>query len=177
MEPIVFIDSGDTLVDESTEERDENNVVLRAEALPGAKALLEELRRRAIPTALVADGLVRSFHNIYEGWGLWSCFQQTAISEEVGVCKPDGRMFEAAMKRMKLCPQDKPRILMVGNNLERDVTGANEAGLVSVLLDWSPRYRMTPLTREERPDYRIHRPLELLELLEALKKRTVWKQR
>lgn len=37
---IVFLDSGDTLVDETTQVFDERGVVLRAQLIPGARDLL-----------------------------------------------------------------------------------------------------------------------------------------
>lgn len=40
---IVFLDSGDTLVDETTQVFDERGVVLRAQLIPGARELLEVL--------------------------------------------------------------------------------------------------------------------------------------
>lgn len=57
---------------------------------------------------------------------------------------------------------------MVGNNLERDIVGANRFGITSVFIKWSPRYPMEPKNEEEVPDYIIRKPLELLDLVEKL---------
>ncbi|MNJ71330.1 hypothetical protein D3C77_678590 [compost metagenome] len=57
---------------------------------------------------------------------------------------------------------------MVGNNLSRDIKGANEIGMTSVFMAWTPRYPHTPTDDSERPDYVIYEPLELLELVERL---------
>lgn len=40
---------------------------------------------------------------------------------------------------------------MVGNNLERDIVGANRFGITSVFIKWSPRYPMEPKNEEEVP--------------------------
>lgn len=77
-------------------------------------------------------------------------------------------MFETAMKLLHLTDEDKKRIIMVGNNLERDIVGANRFGITSVFIKWSPRYPMEPKNEEEVPDYIIHKPLELLDLVEKL---------
>ena len=72
------------------------------------------------------------------------------------------------MERLGLTEHDKERIVMVGNNLKRDVLGAKRFGIRSVLLSWSPRYDMVPSCEEETPDYVISRPEELLELANRL---------
>lgn len=162
---IVFTDSGDTLVDETTQVFDDRGIVLRAELIPGARELLETLRRMKIPVVMVADGQAESFCNVYRYLELDGCFAGRIYSSDVGEEKPSPRMFEAAMRAMGLTDEDKPRILMMGNHVKKDIVGANRFGLTSVLIDWSRRYPTVPETAEETPDYVIHRPLELLELL------------
>jgi len=165
---IVFIDSGDTLVDESTEIRDETGVVVEAELLPGAADALRRLRREGYRIALVADGLRASFDNVYRQHGLEDIFEVRAISEDLGARKPHPVMFGTAMERMGLTEQDKSRIVMVGNHLERDIAGANRMGLVSVLMSWTPRYPMQPRTPEEVPDFVLSCLTELPAFLEQL---------
>jgi putative hydrolase of the HAD superfamily len=57
---------------------------------------------------------------------------------------------------------------MVGNNLARDIKGANDLGLISVWLDWAPRRPKIPADPSEKPDYTIKSPQELLPLLQSL---------
>lgn len=89
------------------------------------------------------------------------------ISEEVGEKKPSQAMFETAMKLLHLTDEDKKRIIMVGNNLERDIVGAT-------VLDYFCIYQMESEVsdgaenEEEVPDYIIRKPLELLNLVEKL---------
>ena len=119
---------------------------------------------------MVADGLVRSFHNTMEQHGLDGIFSAWIISEEVGEDKPSPRMFAAAMKAMGLTEQDKNRIIMIGNNVKRDIRGANRFGLHSVLIDWSNRRPYDEELPEDHAEYRIHRPEELLPLAEKLER-------
>lgn len=166
---IIFTDSGDTLIDEESEIRKEDyGVVYEAEFIPGAKETLLELKNRGYQIALVADGLKESFDRIYAGHHLEDVFDARAISEIVGEEKPSPAMFETAMRKLGLEESDKKRILMVGNNIKRDIVGANRFGIHSVLLSWSPRYCMIPETAEETPEYQISRPEELLEVIEKL---------
>ena len=60
----VCFDSGDTLVDEATEVRDVQGVVLRAELIEGAATTVQDVKTLGYPVALVADGLVQSFVNV-----------------------------------------------------------------------------------------------------------------
>ena len=74
----------------------------------------------------------------------------------------------ALMRRLGLTDADKGRVIMVGNNLSRDVVGANRYGIGSVHFCWSPRYPHEASTPEEEPTYRIHTMPELLPLAERL---------
>ena len=168
---IIFTDIGDTVIDEGTEVRDENAVVVHADCIPGARETMLELYRRGYTIVMVADGLVQSFANTMKQHGLSHIFRAKAISEEVGCEKPGTPMFRAAMDRTDLTEADKRRIIMVGNNMRKDVTGANRFGLRSVLLAWSPRYSYEPETPEQVPDYTLKKPEELLDLVERLEEK------
>ena len=164
----VCLDCGDTLVDEATEIRDENGVVVQAELIPGAADTVRELKRRGYPLALVADGPVSTFHNILSTYRLFDHFDALAISEDVGVDKPASRMFIHALNQLSLTARDYDRVMMVGNNLVRDVKGANQVGLISVWLDWAPRRSKIPADDTEVPRYTIKTPAELLCLIDSL---------
>ena len=168
---ILFTDIGDTIIDEGTEIRDvPGGVVKWADCLPGARETMLGLYDQGYTIAMVADGLVQSFHNTMTQHGLEHIFAAKAISEAVGAEKPDARMFQSAMDQLGLTEADKPRILMIGNNLARDVAGANAFGLRSALLAWSPRYRHEWTTAAETPDYVLRRPEELPALLRRIER-------
>ncbi len=79
-------------------------------------------------------------------------------------------MFDdTAMQAMKLTERKtKGRIVMIGNNLKKDVAGANQFGITSIWLDWSPRYFHEYEEADWQPDYIIHHLSELPELLRRL---------
>ncbi|MCK6579354.1 MAG: HAD family hydrolase [Anaerolineae bacterium] len=166
--PLVCLDSGDTLMDEGTQ-RYVDEVVVAAEFIPGALDLLAGLHAAGYPLALVVDGSVAGTRNFYQQVpGLWEAFAALAVSEQVGVDKPDPRMFRAALDAMNIPAEDYPRVVMFGNNLSRDIKGANALGLISVWLSWSTRRTHTPADDSEVPAYHIALPLELLDLLERI---------
>lgn len=168
---IVFIDCGDTLVDEASQVFDNEGTVLRADIIPGADRLLRELKTRGFRVALVADGRARSFENILRHNGMRGYFDAFAISEVVGVEKPDRAIFDAAMKSLGCGDIDDPRrIVMTGNNLSRDIRGANLLGFTTVWIDWAPRRAKVPADEVEKPDFVITMPLELVDVLEGLER-------
>lgn len=164
---VIFTDIGDTIIDEGTEVREvPDGVVLRAECIPGARETMLALYAQGYTIAMVADGLVESFHNTMTQHGLEKIFAAKAISEALGTHKPDPRMFQTAMDALGLTDADKPRILMVGNNIRRDIAGANRFGIRSVHLTWSPRYDHIPSCRDDQATYQIQTPAELAPLVE-----------
>lgn len=165
---IIFTDSGDTIINEATEIRDDKGIVQEAELIPGAGEVLRQLHDEGFPIALVADGEWDSFQNVYRKNGLGYCFDQWIVSEVVGMQKPAPIMFETAFQKMGLTQEDKPRIVMIGNNLKKDVAGANRMGITSIWLDWSPRYFHTVEEPDWQPDYTVHTPQELIPLLHRL---------
>jgi putative hydrolase of the HAD superfamily len=164
----VLLDSGATIVDEATEVKDERGATLRAELIPGAAQMIHALRDRGYRIGLVADGPTDTFRNVLTQHGLRDLFEVMATSEDVGVCKPDPRMFRTALDALGIPESDYGRVVMVGNHLERDIKGANGLGLVSVHLRWSPRRSKVPAGPGEVPAYTIDTPMELLQLLDRL---------
>ena len=165
--PIVLLDCGDTLVDESTEVH-EDGIVLSGELTPGAEQMVRDLVAEGHRVALVADGRLRSFENLLEPSGVLDLFETLTCSDAVRHRKPSPRMFKAAMGSLDLDPEDAARCVMVGNNLARDIAGANRMGMISVHMAWTPRYSRTPEHPDEVPDHTIVDPAELLPLLRGL---------
>ncbi len=161
----VFLDSGDTLIDESSQIFVEGELVLQANPIPGGDRLVAELKNRGYLVALVADGLVESFENVHQAMGFWHLFDAVSISEEVGAEKPDAAMFRTAVDRLGLTEDDLSGCVMVGNNLTRDIAGANRLGLRSVWISWTDNYPKHPASDLEVPDFEIKLPHQLLDVL------------
>ena len=132
---VIFTDSGDTIIDEATQVYDDRHIVQEASFIPGADRALRQLHEEGYTIALVADGEWESFQNVYRRSGLDDCFDAWVVSEVVGQQKPAAVMFETAYEKLGLTDADKSRIVMIGNNLKKDVAGANRQGLISVWLD------------------------------------------
>jgi unsaturated rhamnogalacturonyl hydrolase len=165
---IIFTDSGDTVIDEGSQVFDGRGIVTGAEFIPGAGQVLKSLHDEGYRIALVADGQWESFQNVYRENGCGHCFEQWIVSEVVGHEKPHVSMFDTAMDKMGLSEADKPLIVMVGNNLKKDIAGANRYGITSIWLDWSPRYFHTVEEADWQPDYTVKTPQELYKLIHRL---------
>ena len=165
---IIFTDSGDTIIDEGTQVYDDRGIVLEADFIPGAGEVLKQLHEEGFTIALVADGEWESFQKNKGENGLGYCCDAWVVSEVVLLEKPAPIMFVTAYEKLGLTEADKIRIVMIGNNLKKDIAGANRQGLISVWLDWSPRYFHTVEEPDWQPDYTVKTPQELLTLLHEL---------
>ena len=165
----VFLDCGDTLVDERTEVKAPGSeVVLDGELIPGAREMILALKERGHQLILVADGPRQTFVNLLQKHQLWDHFDAHVISEDVGVHKPDARMFDAALAAAGLSRADAWRTVMVGNNLSRDIKGANALGITSIFMAWSTLRTHLPAEAGEVPDFKLSTPVELPALLDQL---------
>ena len=161
----VCFDFGDTLADEASEVKDETLTTLRAELIPGAGEVVKDLHSRGYTLALIADGRPGTYTNVLKQHGIHNLFAVFAISELVGVEKPDKRMFVHALDKLGIEPADYAKVIMVGNRLDRDVRGANDLGMISVWLDWSPRNPKIPANDAEKPRFTIKLPEDLLDVI------------
>lgn len=100
----------------------------------GSASTLAQLRDRGYRIAVVsnADGRVRA---LLEAAGLAPLLEFVVDSAEVGVEKPDPRIFHAATGRLGLAPKE---CAYVGDIYEIDVLGASGAGLKPVLIGEAP---------------------------------------
>jgi HAD superfamily hydrolase (TIGR01509 family) len=100
----------------------------------GSVETLGSLRRRGYRVAVIsnADGRVRG---LLEAAGLAPHLEFVVDSAEVGLEKPDSRIFHAATDRLGLPPA---ACAYVGDIYEIDVVGAEGAGLVPVLIGEGP---------------------------------------
>jgi putative hydrolase of the HAD superfamily len=169
----LLFDLGDTLMLEETEVKDAEETTLRAEVVPGMAEALRDLKSAGYRLALVADARPRTPENVLRQHGLYDLFDAVAVSEVVGASKPDPRIFRAALDALAVAQHDYERVVMVGNNLERDIVGANRLGLISVFCHINDRRRTVPLTSDEVPRYTVATAAELCECIAHLEEKEV----
>lgn len=122
---------GVVLGDRAWEEHSSSRTGLWRVVDPDATQVLATLAARGIACAAVsnADGRVRAQLELL-GLGRW--LHPIVDSAEVGVAKPDPRIFDTALRTLGVAPQ---KALYVGDLLDVDVRGAERAGLGALLYD------------------------------------------
>jgi FMN phosphatase YigB (HAD superfamily) len=163
----LLFDLGDTLMIEESEIKDAEGTTLRADLIPGVAEALRRFKDLGYTLALVADARPKTPVNILRQHDLYEYFDYLAISEIIGAEKPTPSIFRAALKALGIPESDYGRVAMVGNNLERDVVGANRLGLISIFFHWNDRRRSRPLTAEEEPRYTVSSIQELVSLVDS----------
>jgi HAD superfamily hydrolase (TIGR01509 family) len=100
---------------------------------PDAPELLQQLKSREISTGLICNtGLtpgvgLRSF---LEKENVAQYFELMIFSEEIGIRKPDARIFHLAAKTLGVNPRNA---VHVGDDLYTDIWGAQNAGFKAIL--------------------------------------------
>jgi FMN phosphatase YigB (HAD superfamily) len=80
-------------------------------------------------------------------------FDTVVISEDVGVTKPDPKIFAIALERIGASPQE---VVFVGDNWTNDIAGAVNAGMSAVWLDHEMKEPATTgITGQKWPESRL----------------------
>jgi len=111
-------------------ERTDRGFGLWSLPIEGVEATIDHLKAAGVRVAVVSnsDGSVRG---ALGRAGLLELFEFVIDSHEVGVSKPDPRIFQAALARMGLEPSNA---WYVGDSVYHDVNGARAAGLSRAVL-------------------------------------------
>jgi putative hydrolase of the HAD superfamily len=104
----------------------------RLELAPGALDVLVRLREGGCKLGLVTNGFAATHHEKIDRLGLRELMDAFFIADEVGMLKPDPELYRHACRVLGSEPAGTA---MVGDRYARDVLGAHEVGLFTVLLD------------------------------------------
>jgi putative hydrolase of the HAD superfamily len=107
--------------------------------------LIKSIKGYGKKVGIISDGTTIEQMEILTRLGIIHLLDSIIISEEIGYEKPSIKLFEKAMKEFGL---PASAIIMIGDNYERDVIGAKNAGCRAVLLQnstcWTPKYEFMP---------------------------------
>ncbi len=96
------------------------------DVIDSAPETVRELSDRCT-LAIVTNGASSVQRRRLRESGLLPFFKTVVISEEVGVTKPDPRLFKIAMENCSV--KDPAKVLVVGDSLTADIAGGYAAGL------------------------------------------------
>jgi putative hydrolase of the HAD superfamily len=131
----------------------------RLRLYPYVRDVLDTLRGR-LPLAVVTDAQSAYARGELHQVGLLGYFDPIVVSGDYGYRKPDGRLFAAALAQLGVAAE---QTIFVGNDMHRDIYGAREAGMVTVMFNSSQG------TKDHHgcvPDHTIDDHRELLEILD-----------
>ncbi len=111
---------------------------------------LQRLAALGMPMAVISN-FGTHLRDLLAGFDLLGFFDPIIVSAEVGIAKPDPRIFDLLAEKSNL---PRHRLLYVGDHVGDDIEGARSAGLDAVLID----------RRDHHPDALCPRIGSLLEL-------------
>ena len=97
----------------------------QSQLLPGALDLVRELAKR-FPLALITNGIAAVQNKRFAASPITRYFKSIVISEEVGIAKPDPRIFRPALEKLGVEAAD---VLYVGDSITSDMAAARNAGM------------------------------------------------
>jgi putative hydrolase of the HAD superfamily len=105
----------------------------RVELFPGAVDTLDRLKVSGIKLGMVTNGASEIQRGKIERFNIGPYFDCISVEGEFGEGKPDVSIFLHTLERLGTAPD---RAWMVGDDLHRDIEGAQKAGIYTVWVDW-----------------------------------------
>jgi len=133
----------------------------RLVAFPQAQEMLAQLKTR-YRLAVVSDAQRAYGLPELRAAGLADYFASVIISGDFGYRKPDPRLFQAALTELQVCPDEA---IFVGNDRFRDVLGARQVGMKTILFCPHGNPGGSP---ETEPDYILYQYADLPRAIEFL---------
>jgi putative hydrolase of the HAD superfamily len=103
----------------------------RWRAYPDVKPAFGRLSTLGLQLGIISNW-DRRLNSLIEGVGLGEYLSTVVSSAEVGLHKPDPRIFELACERLGVVPQEA---VHVGDHHYADIVGATAVGMIPVLID------------------------------------------
>jgi putative hydrolase of the HAD superfamily len=119
--------------------------------------ILEYLKAKSYPLHLITNGFEKTQHAKMKNSGIDHYFTHVITSEAAGIMKPHVAIFEYAMEKAGASPH---HCIMIGDTLDADIEGANNAGIDTVYFNPA-----IPAIGNIQPKYVIESLGELKKLL------------
>lgn len=105
---------------------------------PSTKEVLTELKDKDYRLHIITNGFLEVQHLKLKHSGIAHFFDSVLCSEEVGVNKPDPKVFQEAMSRAKTKAESA---IMIGDDFNADIIGAENVGMRGLLFDPYQHYK------------------------------------
>ncbi len=127
----------------------------------GMKELVAELNERGYMTAIVTSRIKSQTLVGLKKFGMISMFDAFVSAEDTSAHKPDPAPVLIALEKLGIKPRDA---IMVGDS-KNDIKCAHNAGVKAVLVDWTVCLPAKERFGENRAEYTIYKPKELLDII------------
>ena len=159
MKKVFLFDLGDTIMKNFPKETGKMYTWQKVEAMPNAEKMLEELTQHTdcyIATNAKDSGkkdIIKALQRVE----LHKYFKDIFCYRDIGFSKPSKDYYNAILDKLKV---KKDNLVMVGDSIESDITGAKSFGIDTILYDPNNKY----------PDYKGMKITNLLTIIEDIKK-------
>ena len=134
-----------------------DTLALQTRLVPHAVELLDYLTERGYNLYIISNGFVEVQHKKLQSAGIDRYFKRIVLSDEIGVNKPDRRLFDYALNVTNSQAEDT---LLIGDNYDADILGAMRARWGQIYFDRNHK----GYTADE-PQYTIHALAEVMDIL------------
>ncbi len=125
---------------------------------------LVRLKMTGYKIGVVTDGLaVKQWEKLIR-MRVEDVFDCVVVSEDVGIEKPDSKIFQKACEELDVKPEE---CAYVGDRLDTDILGANKAGMVSIRLLRGKYKEDKPASLQEQPRFEMKRLDEIFQTLKS----------
>ncbi len=131
---------------------------------PGVYEMLEKVKAAGFRTALVTSRMKLTAYEGLKKYGIEKFFDYILTADDVTKHKPDPQPALTALKKLGSSPE---RAVMLGDT-KQDILCAKNAGIVSVLVDWSMAIPKGTASGDYIPDYCLDEPGHLLKLISSI---------
>jgi HAD superfamily hydrolase (TIGR01662 family) len=102
------------------------------EEMPGMRAVLDDLSQSGYRLSIISNAAdAQDVHRLIDQFNIRSYFDPILISAEHRYRKPHQKMFRLLLQAWKLPPES---VVMVGDTLNADIAGAQQAGMHQIWL-------------------------------------------
>ncbi|MBR4069640.1 MAG: HAD-IA family hydrolase, partial [Bacteroidaceae bacterium] len=129
----------------------------QTQLVPHAIELLDYLTEQGYNLYILSNGFIEVQHKKLQSAGISHYFERMVLSDEIGINKPDRRLFDYALE---VTNSQAENTLLIGDNYDADILGAMHAGWGQIYFDRNHRG-----FTEQEPQYIVHNLTEVMDIL------------
>ncbi len=127
-----------------------------------------ELRKLEIKISVLSDGEPLKQYEKILRLRLQDFLDDIVISDEVGIRKPNIKLFKLPLQRLNVQPHE---CIYIGDNFERDIVPCKQLGIRTVLIHRGGKHDLLNFSNEPMaPDHELSNLTELISIIKDLKK-------